>query len=190
MKLPVSFYRRTDVVQLAQELLGKVLVSHIGGHCCKGIIIETEAYAGETDRASHAYGGRRTARTEVMYAAGGVAYVYLIYGIHSLFNVVTNEAGVPHAVLIRALTPLEGIDVMEQRRGKRMHPKGFTAGPGTLSQAMGFHHTQSGIRLLGREIYIEDTGLSIADKIITASPRIGVAYAGADALLPYRFRLL
>lgn len=189
MKLTPDFYKRSDVVQIARELLGKVLVTHFDKMRCKAIITETEAYAGETDQASHAYGGRRTARTEVMYADGGVAYIYLIYGIHSLFNVVTNTEGVPHAVLIRAVYPLEGVQAMEQRRNKPARSKGFSAGPGTLAQAMGIHHSQSGLSLSGREIYLEDMGINVHDHQIHTGPRIGVAYAGADALLPYRFTL-
>lgn len=189
MKLDLDFYRRTDVVMIARELLGKVLVTRFHQKRCMGIITETEAYAGETDRASHAYGGRRTERTEIMYAGGGVAYVYLIYGIHSLFNVVTNETGVPHAVLIRAIRPIDGIKFMETRRNKPISTKGFCSGPGTLSQAMGIHYSHSGISLSGDKIFIEDNGIIVKDQQIITGPRIGVDYAGADAHRPYRFRL-
>lgn len=189
MKLGNDFYGRADVVLIARELLGKVLVTHFDHRLCKGIITETEAYAGESDRASHAYGGRRTARTEVMYARGGVAYVYLIYGIHSLFNVVTNAEGIPHAVLIRAIHPLYGVEWMEKRRKKSAGDKGFTSGPGTLSQAMGIHYSHSGIPLSAEEIYIEDIGMKILNEQINVSTRIGVEYAGTDAMLPYRFNL-
>ena len=122
-QLPRSFYLATDVVDLARELLGKVILTEVDGLRTSAIITETEAYAGETDKASHAFGGRRTARTEVMYAQGGTAYVYLCYGIHHLFNVVTNQRDVPHAVLVRAAAPLEGITVMQDRLGR---------GPGRL----------------------------------------------------------
>lgn len=189
MKLGYDFYGRQDVVLIARELLGKVLVTHFDNRLCKGIITETEAYAGESDRASHAYGGRRTTRTEVMYARGGVAYVYLIYGIHSLFNVVTNAEGIPHAVLIRAIHPVYGVEWMEKRRKKSAWDKGFTSGPGTLSQAMGIHYSHSGIPLSAEEIYIEDIGMQIPNEQINVSTRIGVEYAGTDALLPYRFNL-
>src|SRR3982750_593315 len=119
MKIPKSFYLRHDVVSISKELLGKYLFTKIEGTVTAGIITETEAYAGQIDKASHAYNNRRTARTEVMFSEGGVAYVYLCYGIHHLFNIVTNMADVPHAVLVRAVEPLEGIKYMLQRRGKK-----------------------------------------------------------------------
>jgi len=182
-KLPRSFYLRDDVVTVARELLGKTLVSTIGGTRTAGVITETEAYAGPIDRASHAYGGRRTARNEVMYARGGTAYIYLCYGIHHLFNVVTNDHGTPHAVLIRAIHPTEGRELMHQRRGGT---RLTTGGPGTLTQALGIRTTHNGTDLLGDTIYIEDGPAPPAD-IVIAGPRIGVDYAGEDALLPYRF---
>lgn len=182
-KLPRSFYLRPDVVGIARELLGKRLVSHIGGVRTAGIITETEAYAGPIDRASHAHGGRRTARNEVMYARGGTAYIYLCYGIHHLFNVVTNTKDIPHAVLIRAIHPTEGQAVMHERRGgKRL----TTGGPGTLTQALGIRTAHNGTDLLGDTLYIED-GPAPPDHLVVTGPRIGVDYAGADALLPYRY---
>jgi DNA-3-methyladenine glycosylase len=189
MKLDRSFYLQEDVVSLARSFIGKILVSRLNNCTCSGIITETEAYNGITDKASHAYGGRRTRRTEIMYAEGGTAYVYLIYGIHSLFNIVTNKQDVPHAVLIRAIQPLEGIACMEERRKKPATSKGFTGGPGVVSEAMGIHYSHSGISLLGNEIWIEDRGIQVTDADIVAGPRIGVDYAGEDALLPYRFNL-
>ena len=138
MILSEAFYRRKDVVKIAQELLGKVLVTNFGGVRTSGIIVETEAYAGATDKASHAYKSRRTARTEVMYMNGGTAYVYLCYGIHHLFNVVTNIQDEPHAILIRAIEPLEGIDAMLARRGKEVLQPLLTAGPGALSRPAQF----------------------------------------------------
>lgn len=151
------------------------------------MITETEAYAGAADKASHAFGNRRTARTEVMFAEGGVGYVYLCYGIHHLFNVVTNVAGIPHAVLIRAGEPLEGLDQMLLRRKKPSLTPALTSGPGTLSAALGIHTRHSGVALNGDEISIHDMGTNIAPSQIIATTRVGVAYAGADALLPYRF---
>ena len=189
MKLTEEFYRNEDVVALARHLLGKKLVTRIDGLETAGIINETEAYAGESDRASHAFGGRRTARTEVMYATGGTAYVYLCYGIHSLFNVVTNVAGIPHAVLIRSIVPVQGIDVMEKRRGMSAERKGFASGPGILTKALGIHHSHTGMSLMGETIWLEENGINIPASIIKAGPRIGVEYAGKDALLPYRFRI-
>lgn len=189
MKLDHTFYQKKDVVRLAKSLIGKVLVSNFDHQYCSGIITETEAYNGIHDKASHAYGGRRTRRTEIMYAEGGTAYVYLIYGIHSLFNVVTNKIDIPHAVLIRAIQPLEGIRFMEARRKKPATTKGFTSGPGVVSEAMGIHFSHSGLSLLGEEIWIEDRGIQLKGTTIEATPRIGVDYAGEDAHLPYRFLL-
>jgi DNA-3-methyladenine glycosylase len=151
------------------------------------MITETEAYAGVTDKASHAFGNRRTARTEVMFMEGGVAYVYLCYGIHHLFNVVTNVAEIPHAVLIRAGEPLEGIDHMLARRNKTTLTPALTSGPGALSAALGIRTIHSGASLTGNSISILDMGTNISPSQIVAATRVGVAYAGADALLPYRF---
>ena len=128
--IPGSFYQRDNVVVVAKELLGKFLFTRIDGDVTGGIIVETEAYAGVIDRASHAFGNRRTARTEVMYSKGGTAYVYLCYGIHSLFNVVTNQKDVPDAVLIRGIKPVAGIDTMLRRAGKKSVDKDFGNGPG------------------------------------------------------------
>ncbi len=187
MKLQKDFYIREDVVLIAKELLGKVLITNFNGAISAGIITETEAYAGINDRASHAFGGRRTARTEIMYATGGTAYVYLCYGIHHLFNVVTNQKDIPHAVLIRAIKPIEGMDVILKRRKQKEISNKLSSGPGTLSQALGIQTSHSGENLLGNKIWIEDRGINFPDIEIIKSPRIGVDYAGADALLPYRF---
>lgn len=185
--LPESFYMRKDVVQIAKELLGKVLVTNIDGLVTSGMIVETEAYAGVADKASHAYGGRRTRRTEVMYSKGGVAYVYLCYGIHHLFNVVTNAADIPHAVLIRGVEPIEGIEAMLQRRNRsRLNPQ-LTGGPGALSNALGIDTEHTGLELTGSRIYIEDKGIIIPKNKVMAGTRVGVAYAEEDASLPYRF---
>lgn len=185
--LPEQFFRGKDVVKIAKDLLGKVLVTNIDGVRTSGIITETEAYAGVGDKASHAYGGRRTARTEIMYSKGGMAYVYLCYGIHHLFNVVTNEQDIPHAVLIRAVEPLEGIDIMLQRRRKEKLTPVLTAGPGALSMALGIHTTHSGLVINKDVILIEDKGINIKASSIIAGTRVGVAYAQEDAYLPYRF---
>jgi DNA-3-methyladenine glycosylase len=153
------------------------------------MIVETEAYAGASDKASHAFGNRRTKRTEVMYAEGGTAYVYLIYGIHHLFNVVTHLAETPHAVLIRAIEPLEGIDIMLKRRKMETLKPALTAGPGAMSAALGIRVDHTGYDLQGPDIYIEDRGIKIAAKSIVAGARVGVGYAQEDALLPYRFSI-
>jgi DNA-3-methyladenine glycosylase len=197
MILPRSFYRREDVVIIAQELLGKMLFSQFDGALTAGIIVETEAYAGVTDRASHAFGNRRTARTEVMYAEGSAAYVYLCYGVHSLFNVVTNKKDVPDAVLIRAINPVTGIDTMLRRSGKSFMDKSFGTGPGKVSKIMGIHFSHSGMDLTkqpsgitGQGIWLEDEGRIVMPENIITGTRIGVKYAGKDALRPYRFRIV
>lgn len=188
-KLPPGFYQRADVIKIARELLGKVLVTNFNDQLTAGIITETEAYNGIIDKASHAYGGRRTSRTEVMYAPGGTAYVYLCYGIHHLFNIVTNKENTPHAVLIRAIQPLEGLDIMMQRRNKNKTDKKFTVGPGSVSQALGIHTKHTGTGLSGNDIWIADRKIKTDKSKILITPRIGVDYAGEDALLPYRFLL-
>lgn len=187
MILPASFYQRKDVARIAKSLLGKVLVTRINGETTSGIIVETEAYAGATDKASHAYGNRRTKRTEIMYGAGGFTYVYLCYGIHHLFNVVTNVADVPHAVLVRAIEPLEGIGIMLRRRRKTKLTTAVTAGPGAMSEALGIKTIHTGLSLQEPPITIESRGIAIAPKDIAAATRVGVAYAAEDALIPYRF---
>ncbi len=187
MKLPRSFYTREDVVRISRELLGKVLYTRLDGGLSAGIITETEAYAGEVDRASHAYGGRLTERTEVMYRVGGTAYIYLCYGVHSLFNIVTNEERIPHAVLIRGMLPYEGKELMLARTGKKQVTPGFGSGPGRLTKALGIHFSMTGTDLLGDKIWLEDKGIHVKPDEIVISKRIGVEYSGEDALLPYRF---
>jgi len=186
-KLGNAFYDRSNVVMVARTLLGKILVTEFGGQRTSGRIVETEAYNGVGDRASHAWSGRRTNRTEVMYAAGGLAYVYLIYGIHHLFNVVTNQKDIPHAVLIRALEPMDGIPLMLKRTGKPRLDHTLTRGPGCLSRALGLLTLHTGVSLLGNEIWIGDDGWRAKRGSIVAGPRIGVDYAGEDAMLHYRF---
>lgn len=186
-KIPVEFYRRKDVLQIARELLGKILVTRFDTIETSGRIVEVEAYNGIVDKASHAFGGRRTNRNEIMYAAGGVAYVYLCYGIHHLFNVVTHSKETPHAILIRAVEPVSGIDEMLKRTGKKKVDNTLTRGPGNLSKALGIFTSHSGMSLTGNELLIADDGFVFSKKEIAASPRIGVDYAGKDALLPYRF---
>ncbi len=184
--LPLAFYRRHDVTAVARDLLGKVLVTEIGGRCAARIV-ETEAYAGIGDRASHAFGGRFTDRTRVMFEDGGVAYVYLCYGIHHLFNVVTNAKGVPHAVLIRAAEPLEGERLMSERTGSADKRLRICSGPGKLSRGMGITTRLSGEPLSGRTLHVADDGFKVPEGSVLATPRIGVAYARTDAMLPYRF---
>jgi len=187
-KLPQAFYLRPDVVQVARELLGKVLVTNFEGIRTSGRIVETEAYAGETDRASHASKGR-TNRTEVMFGEGGRAYVYLCYGIHQMFNIVTNREGIPHAILIRAVEPIEGVEDMLLRTGKKTADFSLTRGPGNVGKAFGFHTSQCGLSLQGSELYIADDGFDVPEEAIVTGPRIGVDYAGEHAAWHYRFYL-
>jgi DNA-3-methyladenine glycosylase len=189
MKLPQSFYTRSEVVQISQELLGKYLFTQFENEICAGMIVETEAYCGATDRACHAYANRRTNRTEIMFAEGGVAYVYLCYGIHHLFNVVTNQKDQADAVLIRAIEPVIGEETMLKRRSFKQKKYHLTAGPGALSAALGIQTSHYGTDLQGDSIWIEDKGIEIEASKIIASPRVGVGYAGEDALLPWRFRI-
>jgi DNA-3-methyladenine glycosylase len=186
-KLELDFYRRADVLKIAGELMGKLLVTKKDGITTSGRIVECEAYAGAPDKASHAFGGRRTSRNEIMYAAGGFAYVYLCYGIHHLFNIVTNSKDIPHAILIRALEPVSGTTDMLIRTGKKIVDSTLTKGPGNVSKALGIHTNDSGLQLTGKTIFLADDGFVYPPQEIFTSPRIGVDYAGEDALLPYRF---
>lgn len=188
-KLQTPFYTRNDVTEVARDLLGKVLCTHIDGCLTKAVVTETEAYAGIDDRASHAYGGRRTKRTEPMFAEGGIAYVYLCYGIHHLFNVVTGPRDDPLAVLIRAGVPLLGVDDMYERRGNSADENKLLAGPGSIARALGIRSTLSGTSLTGDLIWFEDHGIEVNDGTVMVGPRIGIDYAGEDASRPYRFVL-
>ena len=187
MKIPFSYYLNRNVRYLAKDLLGKVLYTAINGEITAGIITETEAYHGVTDKASHAYGGRRTNRTEIMYSAGGLSYVYLCYGMHNLFNVVSSIEGEPHAILIRAVEPLEGKEIMERRRNMPAGRPAISSGPGSAAKALGIDRTFNKKDLTGEEIWIEDHGLRYTQDQIAETPRVGVGYAAEDALLPWRF---
>ena len=186
-KLDRSFYNRRDVVRIARDLLGKILVTQINGIRTSGRIVETEAYNGVVDRDSHAFGGRRTARTEHIYGDPGTVYVYICYGMHHLFNVVTNKKDIPHAVLIRALDPIQGINDMLVRTGKPSADYALTKGPGNLTRAMGISKINTGTNLFSKEIFIEDDGLRYRKDQVLITKRIGVKYAREDAELPYRF---
>jgi DNA-3-methyladenine glycosylase len=188
-KLPPSFYTQSNVLKIAKNLLGKIIVTNFNGIITAARIVEVEAYNGIIDKASHAFGGRRTARTEIMYRSGGIAYVYLCYGVHHLFNVVTNIENIPHAILIRAGEPLEGIDEMLLRTKKKKLDATLTRGPGNIARALGISSAHSGTSLQSNEIYICDDGFKVMPKKIVTTTRIGVDYAGADAKLPYRFYL-
>ena len=188
-KVPLSFYERKDVVKIARELLGKIVVTRFDGQITSGKIVETEAYVGLTDKASHSFAGKRTSRNEHMYSAAGTAYIYICYGMHQMLNVVTNEKEIPDAVLIRAIEPIKGIEIMQQRTGKTANDKTITRGPGNVGKALGIFKHHSGLFLLDEEIYLLDDGKKIAAEAIGVSKRIGVESAGADALRPYRFYL-
>ncbi|MBE0662953.1 MAG: DNA-3-methyladenine glycosylase [Bacteroidales bacterium] len=187
MKLRQSYYLEADVTKIARDLIGKALFTNFEGAVCGGIIIETEAYAGIRDKASHAYAGKRTLRTRVMYQSGGVAYVYLCYGIHSLFNIVTGPVEVPDAVLIRGILATHGLESIRQRLADTPFNNGFICGPGRVSKALRINKNHTGTDLAGELIWLEDTGLSIDHHKIMCTPRIGIAYAEEDAQLPYRF---
>jgi DNA-3-methyladenine glycosylase len=187
LKLPQSYYLGTDVVAISKDLLGKYLFTCINGELTGGLIVETEAYNGAVDRASHAYGNRRTNRTEIMFQQGGIAYIYLCYGIHEMLNVVTSTEGHAQAILIRAIEPTDGIDIILHRRKMESVKPNVTAGPGSVAKALGIDRKLNGISLQSDTLWIEDRGLKFIDDQIAAVPRIGVAYAGQDALLPYRF---
>ncbi len=187
-----NFFLSDDVVATARNMLGKRLVTIKDGVLTSGIISETEAYGGISDKASHAYGGRRTNRTEVMFWEGGCIYVYLCYGIHSLFNIVTNHQGIPDAVLVRGVIPEKGKETMMERR-KTANERILADGPGKLSQAMGIHHRYSGMELNtssedGFKVWIEDTDIKM-NVSVESGKRVGIDYAGDDALLPWRFKL-
>jgi len=186
-KLPSSFYQRSNVLIIAKELLGKIVVTKWNGVLTSGRIVEVEAYRGVIDKASHAWNGRRTNRNEIMYKKGGYAYVYLCYGIHHLFNVVTNTKEIPHAILIRAIEPMQGVETMLQRTGKKQFDNSLTRGPGNVSRSLAIFKEHSGLSLLSKEIFIASDDFTFSKNEIYESPRIGVDYAGEDAKLHYRF---
>lgn len=185
-KLPREFYTRANVLTVARQLLGKLLVVRApDGTRVSGRIVETEAYRGPEDRASHAYGGRRTKRTETMYRIGGTAYVYFVYGMYYQFNVVTNVREIPHAVLIRALEPVEGIEIMRARR-RRKPDYNLTNGPGKLCIALGIDRKLDRADLLGNRVWLEE-GEKISVRMIATGPRIGIDYAAEWVDKPWRF---
>ncbi|MEJ7676761.1 MAG: DNA-3-methyladenine glycosylase [Segetibacter sp.] len=185
--LPQSFYERPDVVVITKDLLGKIVIAKFDNIITAGRIVEAEAYNGPFDKAAHSYNNRRTKRTEVMYGHGGVAYVYLCYGIHQMFNVVTNKPGIPNAILIRALEPIAGIETMLKRSNKNTHGFDLTRGPGNVAKALGLHTSHTGMSLQSDELYIASDGCIYKENEIAVTARIGVDYAAEDALLPYRF---
>lgn len=188
--LSADFYRREDTVQIAKDLLGQHIITEIGGVLTKGRIVETEAYKAPEDKACHAYLNRNTKRTKTMFLPGGVAYIYLCYGIHHLFNVVTGPIGAAHAVLVRAVEPVEGMDVMLHRRKlERVKPQ-LTAGPGVMSQALGIHKKYDGIDLTNPTGLIRiEAAPAIPPSEIVAGSRIGIDYAEECVDWPWRFYL-
>ncbi|HEY9044915.1 MAG TPA: DNA-3-methyladenine glycosylase [Ohtaekwangia sp.] len=188
MRLDEDFYRRTDVVKVARELLGKELFTNVNGIVTSGIIVETEAYSWK-ERGSHAYGARKTQRNAIMFEEGGYAYVYLCYGMHNMFNVVTNRQGVADAILVRAIEPVTGLPEMKIRRGAIANDLQLTSGPGKLTKALGIDRKLNGKLLFDNEVWIEDAGTKITSRSIDVSARIGIDYAGEDAKLPWRFTI-
>jgi DNA-3-methyladenine glycosylase len=186
-KLPLSYYAQKDVVSISKDLIGKIIVTNFDGIITSGRIVETEAYIAFTDKASHSFSGKRTPRNEHMYSAAGTAYVYICYGMHQMMNIVTNENNIPDAILLRAVEPLQGIDHMLKRRGKKQSDKTLTRGPGNVGKALGISKLHSGFSLLGNEIYLMEDHFKISPEQIGISPRIGVESAGKDAKLPFRF---
>lgn len=188
--LPTDFYQGDDVIALSRALLGKYLFAKAAdGSISGGIIVETEAYAGASDRACHAFQNRKTPRTQVMYEAGGVAYVYLCYGIHSLLNIVLDEKNVPNVALIRAIEPIFGVEKMCERRNLIKPDYRLTAGPGALTRALGVDLSFNGEPLTGPRIWLAESGLAYLDSEIIESPRVGIGYAGEHVDLPWRFRV-
>jgi DNA-3-methyladenine glycosylase len=186
-KLPREFYTRSNILTVARQLLGRLLVVPApDGVRVSGIIVEAEAYRGPEDRASHAYRGRRTRRTETMYQVGGTAYVYFVYGMYCQFNVVTNVPGIPHAILVRALEPAEGIEWMRQRRRGAPDHK-LTNGPGKLCIALGIDLTLDRADLLSDRIWVEEGRGRIPSSAIACGPRIGIEYAEGWVDRPWRF---
>lgn len=186
-KLAREFYTRADTLQIARDLLGKVLVVPTAtGKKVSGIIVETEAYLGIEDKAAHSYGNRRTKRTETMFAVGGTVYIFLIYGMYYQFNVVAGAIGTPHAILVRAVEPIDGIEIMRERRGRAMKDANLTSGPGKLCIALGIDKTFNNEDLLGKRIWLED-GAEIPLGEIKCGKRVGIDYAEEYAEKPWRF---
>ncbi|MFN3529012.1 MAG: DNA-3-methyladenine glycosylase [Bacteroidia bacterium] len=184
MEADYQFLAAAEVDEVARKLLGMQLWVQSAEGVCAGIITETEAYGGAEDRASHAFGGKMTLRNAVMYQAASAIYVYRCYGIHHLFNIVTGQEAEPAAVLIRALRPIAGLELMQQRSNV-VHPDLCCNGPGKLSRSMGISLEHNGSRLQQGKIWLQDSEIQVSD--IVTGPRVGVGYAGSDALLPRRF---
>lgn len=186
-KIGREFYLRADTLQIAQDLLGKNLViPTANGERVAGMIVETEAYLGGHDKAAHSYKNRRTKRTETMFALGGHSYVFFVYGRYFQFNVVVGKIDVPHAILIRAVEPVENIEIMRTRRGAKMPDKNLTSGPGKLCIALAIDKTFNGADLLGDKVWLEDFK-TFSDAEISSGRRIGIDYAEEFTEKPWRF---
>ena len=186
-KLSNSFYQRRNVLKISKDLLGKLICTKINGKFTSGIITDVEAYRGTNDKASHAYNNKKTSRTKIMYENGGITYVYLCYGIHYLFNVITNKKNIADAILIRGIKPTNGLEIMMKRRNKNTINQKFTSGPAMVTQALGINLNHNNMSLQKNLIWIEDIDKKIKNNNIISTARIGIDYAGNDALLPYRF---
>lgn len=190
MKLGLEFYQRPDVLQIARDLLGKRLYTHVNGVITAGRVVETEAYRHEGDHSMTLHLQRKRQQASALYVPGGHAYIYTVYDRHALFNIATHDAAHPDTVLIRAVEPLVGIDEMLRRRGLGAPARALTAGPGVLTQALGITPALSGLALDGNVLWFEDHGETVPDADVLASARVGLAYAGAEAAaLPWRFRV-
>ncbi len=188
MVLPRRFYERDPLV-VAQELLGKIVVHETSEGVTSGRVVETEAYLGPEDKASHAFGNLRTKRTQTQFGPKGHAYIYLIYGMYYCFNVTSGAvSGKPEAVLFRALEPLEGVELMMKRRPRAKGKKENLAnGPGKLCQALGLTKVQNGADLTVPPFYIEDDGFAVSRDGVVQTTRIGVDYADDWKHKPWRF---
>lgn len=188
--LQESFYQHNDVVSHARNLLGKILLTNIQGTITSGIIVETEAYRGPDDRGCHAFGGRYTERTRTMYLKGGHAYVYICYGIHPMVNVVTSAEGEAHAVLIRAIEPVDGIETMMERRKMSQPSTILTNGPGKLAVALGITKWMDGLPFFNEDspIKILENGILLSESDVISGPRVGMSkHVGTCAHRPWRF---
>ena len=189
MKLSLDFFHNENFLEISKNLLGKKIFTNIDNQITAGIIIETEAYGGTTDKASHAYNNKKTNRTEAMFQNGGITYIYLCYGMHHLLNIVTNKKNIPEAILIRAILPTDGIEIMLKRKGKKRKDKTLTNGPGSVCKALGINMNHNKLSLSENTIWVENISQNILEKDILKTPRIGIDYAGEDACLPWRFLL-
>jgi len=186
-KLPLDFFLNNNVQEVAQNLLGQTIYTNINGNISSAMIIETEAYQGPEDKASHAYNNKRTKRTEIMYKNGGCCYIYICYGIHYLFNIVTNKINIPHAVLIRSGKVISGLEYIKKRRGNHIPNSKLLQGPGNFTKGLGIDMRFNGLYLDKKQIWIKNTS-TVKKQIITA-PRVGISYAEKYALLPWRYIL-